>query len=148
MTTGNKSEVAVGYCTLYGDMSGGFAVIKDVPKTLVYEISEWLNKTQNNVIPPTILTRPPSAELKDNQKDQDSLPPYDDLDQILKGYIEEHQSPAKMAKTSDKETVLDIVSRVDRNEYKRRQAPPGIKITQRAFGKDWRLPITNKYKEF
>jgi len=148
LTTGNKSEVAAGYCTLYGDMSGGFAVIKDVPKTIVYALSRLINKRDKEVIPESIIQRPPTAELRENQKDQDSLPPYEDLDEMLKEYVEEHCSLAKMAGKKDIDLVKKVITLIDRNEYKRRQAPPGIKITPRAFGKDWRLPITNKYKEF
>lgn len=147
LTTGNKSEVAVGYCTLYGDMSGGFAVIKDVPKTKVYEIAKFINKKEVGLIPESVLTRPPTAELRENQKDQDSLPPYDLLDAILKSYVEDHQSLGSMRKEFNQPGIVEQVVRlVDGSEYKRRQAPPGIKITPRAFGKDWRLPITNKYK--
>ncbi len=146
LTTGNKSEVAVGYCTLYGDMSGGFAVIKDVPKTIVYELSQWRNR-EKPIIPPSIIRRAPSAELRANQKDQDSLPPYDILDDLLKRYVEQHHSKAQMARGKDKDLVQRIIQMVDKSEYKRRQAPPGIKITTRAFGKDWRLPITNRYQE-
>lgn len=149
LTTGNKSEYAVGYCTLYGDMSGGFAVIKDVPKTRVYELAEYINSRQESeAIPKSVIERPPTAELRENQKDQDSLPSYDLLDQILTQYVEEHKSLKVMGKNFSKNVVMDIIKKVDLNEYKRRQAPPGIKITPRAFGKDWRLPITNKYKEF
>jgi NAD+ synthase (glutamine-hydrolysing) len=149
LTTGNKSEVAVGYCTLYGDMSGGFAVIKDVPKTKVYEIAELINKKYPGRIPQTIIDRPPTAELRANQKDSDSLPEYPRLDPILKAYVEDHQSLSQMAKAfKDQDIVKNVIRLVDRSEYKRRQSPPGIKITPRAFGKDWRLPITNKYKEF
>ncbi|MCK5214642.1 MAG: NAD+ synthase [Candidatus Omnitrophica bacterium] len=147
LTTGNKSEIAVGYCTLYGDLTGGFAIIKDVPKTKVYEIARLINKEKGEVIPTSILDRPPTAELRHDQKDEDSLPPYAVLDPILKAYVEEHQSIIKISKKSKKQLVLDVVKMVDRSEYKRRQAPPGIKISPRAFGKDWRLPITNKYKE-
>lgn len=147
LTTGNKSEVAVGYCTLYGDMSGGFAVIKDVPKTKVYELARFINKSKE-IIPQTIIDRAPSAELRENQKDEDSLPPYDQLDELLKDYVEEHSSLRKMSRRKNVKLIKEIISLVDRNEYKRRQAPPGIKITQRSFDKDWRLPITNKYKEF
>ena len=148
LTTGNKSEIAVGYCTLYGDLTGGFAIIKDVPKTKVYEIARLINKEKGEVIPTSILDRPPTAELRHDQKDEDSLPPYAVLDPILKAYVEEHQSIIKISKKSKKQLVLDVVKMVDRSEYKRRQAPPGIKISPRAFGKDWRLPITNKYREF
>ena len=148
LTTGNKSEMAVGYCTLYGDMIGGFAVIKDVPKMKVYELAEFRNKIGKPLIPLSTIQRAPSAELRANQKDQDSLPPYDILDEILKGYVENHLSLGKMEHKNDPEVIKDILTLVDRSEYKRRQAPPGVKITPRAFGKDWRLPITNRYKEF
>ncbi len=150
LTTGNKSEFAVGYCTLYGDMSGGFAVIKDVPKMKVYEIARFINKqAKGKLIPESIFTRPPTAELRPNQTDQDSLPPYETLDRILTDYIEEHCSVKSIAKREKNiELVKKVIKLVDQSEYKRRQAPPGVKITQRAFGKDWRLPITNKYKEF
>ena len=148
LTTGNKSEVGVGYCTLYGDMSGGFAVIKDVPKTTVYQLARLVNKEAGKeLIPQSVIDRPPTAELKENQKDQDSLPPYADLDKMLKEYVEEHRSLAYMARKNDKELVKKVIAMVDRNEYKRRQGPPGVKIPPRAFGKDWRLPITNKYRE-
>lgn len=148
LTTGNKSEVAVGYCTLYGDMSGGFAVIKDVPKTKVYDLVKLRNAQGKETIPQSIIDRAPTAELKSNQKDQDTLPPYDVLDKLLEGYVEKHQSFRELEEESDKETVKRVIKMVDKSEYKRRQAAPGIKITPRAFGKDWRLPITNKYKEF
>ncbi len=147
LTTGNKSEMAVGYCTLYGDMSGGFAVIKDVPKMKVYELSEFINRQGKECIPKTILTRAPSAELRANQKDQDSLPSYDVLDEVLTDYVEQHSSLKKMSQKNTPPLVQNIIQMVDRSEYKRRQSPPGIKITPCAFGKDWRLPITNKYKE-
>ena len=148
LTTGNKSEVGVGYCTLYGDMSGGFAVIKGVPKTTVYDLARLVNaKAGKELIPQSVIDRAPTAELKENQKDQDSLPEYDVLDDMLREYVEEHRSLAYMARKNDKELVKKVIAMVDRNEYKRRQAPPGIKITPRAFGKDWRLPITNKYRE-
>lgn len=148
LTTGNKSEVAVGYCTLYGDMTGGFAVIKDVPKTRVYELAKLINKCQKNVIPESVVQRAPTAELRKNQKDQDVLPAYEVLDPLLKDYVEEHRSLAQMTKKCNKKLAQEIIKMVDKSEYKRRQSPPGIKITPRAFGKDWRLPITNKYKEF
>ena len=148
LTTGNKSEIAVGYCTLYGDMSGGFAVIKDLPKGKVYEISRLANDIVGPVIPESVFDRPPSAELRPNQKDQDSLPPYEVLDKILKMYVEDHRSYAAIVrKFGNPQIVKDVIAMVDRSEYKRRQAPPGIKITPRAFGKDWRLPMTNKYRE-
>lgn len=147
LTTGNKSEVAVGYCTLYGDMSGGFAVIKDVPKTMVYELARYRNrKGQFSVIPDSIIARAPSAELRPDQKDQDSLPPYEILDQVLEDYVERHRSAAQIARKIEETVVVDVIRLIDHSEYKRRQAPPGIKITPRAFGKDWRLPITNAFK--
>lgn len=148
LTTGNKSEMATGYSTLYGDMAGGFAVLKDVPKTLVYDLCRWRN-AQGGVmlIPQNVLTKPPSAELRPDQKDEDSLPPYDVLDPILQHYVEEDWSLEEMVNAGfDSEMVQKVVALVDRNEYKRRQAPPGIKITARAFGKDRRLPITSKYR--
>ncbi len=148
LTTGNKSEIAVGYCTLYGDMSGGYAVIKDVFKGKVYELSRFINERVGSVIPQSVINRAPTAELRENQKDQDSLPPYDELDKMLTKYVEEHESFAQMTKTDDPNLVKKVISLVDHSEYKRRQAPPGVKITARAFGKDWRLPITNKYKGY
>ncbi len=147
LTTGNKSETAVGYSTLYGDTAGGFAVIKDVPKTLVYKIAEYINeKAGTDIIPKAVIERPPSAELRDNQKDTDSLPDYSLLDQILEEYIENDKSPQQLFKIfKNEDEILKVVRLVDRNEYKRRQSPPGIKITSKAFGRDRRLPITNKY---
>jgi NAD+ synthase (glutamine-hydrolysing) len=161
LTTGNKSEMSVGYATLYGDMAGGFAVIKDVPKVLVYELSRWRNthvptpldqittedKTNPRpVIPERILTRPPSAELRPDQKDTDSLPPYEVLDPILEAYVEQDRSMAEIVALGYKEPLVrKVIRMVDRSEYKRRQAPPGVKITPRAFGKDRRLPITNHF---
>ncbi len=145
LTAGNKSEMAVGYATLYGDMAGGFAVIKDVPKTLVYELARWRN-AQSPVIPEAALARPPTAELRPGQKDTDSLPPYEMLDPILKAYVEEDRSADEIVALGfDPETVWRVIRMVDRSEYKRRQAPPGIKITPRAFGRDRRLPITNRF---
>lgn len=147
LTTGNKSELACGYSTLYGDMAGGFAVIKDCPKTLVYELSRYRN-TLSPVIPASIIERPPSAELRPNQKDTDSLPPYEVLDPILQAYVEEDRGIKEIvAMGFDESTVARVVRMVDRNEYKRRQAAPGIKITPKAFGRDRRLPITNGYRE-
>ncbi|RKY08176.1 MAG: NAD+ synthase [Planctomycetota bacterium] len=148
LTTGNKSETAVGYSTLYGDTAGGFAVIKDVPKTMVYELAEYVNRTAGReIIPESVIKRPPSAELRDDQKDSDSLPDYDLLDTILKGYIEEDKSPAELTAAGlDAETVKRIARLVDLNEYKRRQSPPGVRITPKAFGKDRRMPITNHYR--
>ena len=146
ITTGNKSEVSVGYSTLYGDMAGGFAVIKDVYKTFVYELARWRN-TRSPVIPERTLTRPPSAELRPGQTDQDSLPPYDVLDPILRLYVEEDRSASEIAEMGfDRETVERAIRMVDHAEYKRRQSPPGVKITPRAFGKDRRLPITNRWR--
>jgi len=145
LTTGNKSEMSTGYATLYGDMAGGFAVIKDLTKTLVYKVARYRNSI-NNTIPERIFTKGPTAELKPNQRDQDTLPPYDVLDEILKAYVEEDKDPLKIISSGfDKETVYETVAMVDRNEYKRRQSPPGIKITPKAFGRDRRMPITNKY---
>jgi NAD+ synthase (glutamine-hydrolysing) len=148
LTTGNKSETAVGYCTLYGDTAGGFAVIKDVPKTLVYSLSLYVNqKAGSQIIPASVIERPPSAELKEDQTDQDSLPPYEVLDPILKDYVENDMVVDEIAaKGNDPEIVKEVVRLVDLNEYKRRQAPPGVKITPKAFGKDRRLPITNHYR--
>jgi NAD+ synthase (glutamine-hydrolysing) len=146
-STGNKSETSVGYSTLYGDMAGGFAVIKDVPKTLVYELSGYVNRRSSKpVIPEYIIGRAPSAELRDNQTDQDTLPPYDVLDVILELYVEQDLSPEAIVDEGyDEKTVRWVVRQVDLNEYKRRQAAPGIKITPRAFGRDRRMPITNKF---
>jgi NAD+ synthase (glutamine-hydrolysing) len=148
LTTGNKSEMSVGYATLYGDMAGGFAVIKDVPKTMVYELAALRNRQgETAVIPKRILDRPPTAELRPNQKDEDSLPPYPLLDPILKAYVEEDRSVEEIvAMGYDRATVLRVVTLVDRSEYKRRQAPVGIKITHRGLGKDRRMPITNAYR--
>jgi len=151
LTTGNKSEMAMGYATLYGDMAGGFAVIKDVPKTLVYRLCRWRNKhgRPRSVIPQSIIDKPPSAELKPDQLDLDTLPPYEDLDPIIKAYVEEDFSYQEMLEMGfDSQAVGQVISYVDRNEYKRRQAPPGVKITPRAFGKDRRLPIVNRYRQF
>lgn len=151
LTTGNKSEMSVGYATLYGDMAGGFAVIKDVPKMLVYELTRYRNRLaceQNgkDLIPARIIARAPSAELKPDQIDQDTLPPYDVLDRILEAYVEEDRSLPEIVNLGMKsQTVRRVVAMVDRSEYKRRQAPIGIKITQRALGKDRRMPITNRY---
>ncbi|ULA64416.1 MAG: Glutamine-dependent NAD(+) synthetase [Nitrospira sp.] len=148
LTTGNKSEMSVGYATLYGDMAGGFAVIKDVPKTMVYALSHLRNETgPAAVIPKRIIDRAPTAELRPNQKDEDSLPPYAVLDPILKAYVEEDRSPEEIAAMGfDRAVVAKVIGLVDRSEYKRRQAPIGIKITHRAFGKDRRMPITNGYR--
>ncbi|MHC4337079.1 MAG: NAD+ synthase [Planctomycetota bacterium] len=150
LTTGNKSETAVGYATLYGDTAGGFAVIKDVPKTIVYKLAEHINKTSGRqIIPADVITRAPSAELRPSQKDSDALPEYDLLDKILKGYVEEDKSAKELIESGLPEDVVHRVIRmVDRNEYKRRLSPPGIRITPKAFGKDRRLPITNRYSSF
>ncbi len=149
LTTGNKSELATGYCTLYGDMAGGFAVIKDVPKTTVYQIARFRNdRDGKKPIPKSIFTRPPTAELKENQKDEDSLPPYAVLDPIITDYVELDKSFSDLSKKSRPETVKKVVLLIDKSEYKRRQAPPGVKITPRAFGRDRRLPITNRYREY
>jgi NAD+ synthase/NAD+ synthase (glutamine-hydrolysing) len=150
LTTGNKSEMAVGYCTLYGDMAGGFAVIKDVYKTLVYRLSRYRNSlcAGDPVIPENIIVRPPSAELKPDQKDQDSLPEYEVLDAIVKAYMEEDRSPREIIAAGLPEADVRRVVRLLRiAEYKRRQAPVGIRITPRGFGKDWRYPITNRYAD-
>ncbi len=148
LTTGNKSELSVGYATLYGDMAGGFAVIKDVPKTMVYALATFRNgRDPSPVIPRRTLDRPPSAELRPNQKDEDSLPPYSILDPILQAYVEEDRSPDDIIKAGfDRATVDQVVKMVDRSEFKRHQAPLGVKITPRALGKDRRMPITNGYR--
>ncbi len=147
LATGNKSEMACGYSTLYGDMAGGFALLKDVFKTEVYSLARYRNSLEP-VIPDNVLTKPPSAELRPDQKDEDSLPPYDVLDPILEAYIEEDAGTAEIvARGYDAEVVTDVIALVDRAEYKRRQAPPGPKMTSKAFGRDRRLPITNRWRE-
>jgi NAD+ synthase (glutamine-hydrolysing) len=147
LTTGNKSEMATGYCTLYGDMAGGFAVIKDVAKTLVYRLANWRNTQGAEVIPQRIITRPPSAELRPDQTDQDSLPPYEVLDAILARYMEDDQSVEQIVAAGFERADVERVTRLIKiNEYKRRQAPVGIRITHRAFGRDWRYPITSKFR--
>jgi NAD+ synthase (glutamine-hydrolysing) len=147
LTTGNKSETSVGYSTLYGDTAGGYAVIKDVPKTLVYQLSDYINQQAGKeLIPQDTIMRPPSAELRPDQKDTDSLPDYDILDRILKGFIEHDLSADQLINMGLPEAdVHRVIRLVDRNEYKRRQSPPGVRITTKAFGKDRRLPITNRY---
>ena len=147
LSTGNKSEFSVGYCTLYGDMAGGFSVLKDVPKTMVFSLAEYCNRAAGSErIPRIIIEKPPSAELRPDQKDTDSLPPYDRLDPILQAYVENDQSVAEMIEMGfDSDTVRHVVSLVDFSEYKRRQAAPGVKITPRAFGRDRRMPITNRF---
>ena len=148
LATGNKSEYAVGYSTLYGDMAGGFAPIKDVPKTLVYELVRWRNgRSDPPPIPPRVIEKPPSAELRPNQKDTDTLPAYEELDPIIEAYVEEDRAPEEIvASGADRGLVDRVVAMIDRAEYKRRQAPPGVKITPKAFGRDRRLPITNRYR--
>jgi NAD+ synthase (glutamine-hydrolysing) len=148
LTTGNKSEMSVGYATLYGDMAGGFAVIKDVPKTMVYELCKWRNEKEGKtVIPKRVLWKEPSAELKADQKDTDTLPPYPVLDPVLKAYVEDDRSFEEILSLGcEVDCVEKVIRMIDRSEYKRRQSPPGIKITKRAFGRDRRFPITNRYK--
>ncbi|MGQ9603094.1 MAG: NAD+ synthase [bacterium] len=145
LTTGNKSELGVGYCTLYGDLAGGYAILKDVPKTMVYELARYRN-AKEKVIPESVFVKPPSAELRPNQRDEDSLPPYEILDPILEMYVVKDMSIGEIVESGyPEEVVVEVVRKVDRSEYKRRQGPPGIKITPRAFGKDRRMPITNLY---
>jgi NAD+ synthase (glutamine-hydrolysing) len=145
LSTGNKSEMAVGYATLYGDMAGGFAPLKDCSKTLVYELARYRNRV-SNAIPERVITRPPSAELRENQKDTDALPPYDVLDPILEAFIEKDYSVEQITELGfDRATVVEVLQRVKRAEYKRRQAPPGVRVSGRAFGRDWRYPITSGY---
>ena len=150
LTTGNKSEMSMGYATLYGDMAGGFAVIKDIYKTLVYDLVHYRNDlSDKSVIPQSTVQRPPTAELREDQLDTDSLPAYPILDPILEAYVEEDRSLWEIVSMGfEKELVLKVIQNVDRNEYKRRQSPPGIKITTRAFGRDRRLPITNQCREY
>ena len=148
LTTGNKSEYATGYATLYGDMAGGFAVIKDVPKTLVYKLCNYRNSIYT-VIPMEIIRKPPSAEIKPNQLDEDSLPPYDQLDEILKAYVEDDKTYTDIiSEGQDEEMVKKVINLVDNSEHKRRQTPPGVKITERNFGRDRRMPIVNRYKSY
>ncbi|GJQ48668.1 MAG: NAD+ synthase [Candidatus Kuenenia stuttgartiensis] len=145
LSTGNKSEMAVGYCTLYGDMNGGLALISDVPKTMVYELAKYMNR-EKEIIPQETLSKPPSAELRPNQLDQDSLPPYDILDSILKAYIEEAKCIEEIVRMGfDETTVRDVIQKINKNEYKRRQAAPGIKVTSKAFGSGRRMPIAHKF---
>jgi NAD+ synthase (glutamine-hydrolysing) len=148
LTTGNKSEMSVGYATLYGDMAGGFAVIKDVPKTLVYRLVRYRNGlAESDVVPESVLERAPSAELRPDQRDEDSLPPYDVLDRVLADYVEEDRGRDQIVADGISAEVVDrVIAMVDRSEYKRRQAPPGIRITPKAFGRDRRLPITNRFR--
>ena len=146
LTTGNKSELAVGYCTIYGDMAGGLAVISDVPKTKIYKLAEWINRDRE-IIPLETLTKPPSAELRPNQTDRDTLPPYDVLDEILELYVEQNRSARDIVALGkfDEKTVRWIARRVDLNEYKREQAAPGLKVTSRAFGIGRRMPIAQRF---
>ena len=147
LTTGNKSEMSVGYSTLYGDSPGGFAVIKDVPKLLVYRLTEHRSNLTPGVVPPDIATRPPSAELRPDQTDQDSLPPYEILDRIIEGVVEQDLGREQLiARGLPAEDVERVIRLIDLAEYKRRQSPPGIKITSRAFGRDRRVPITNRFR--
>ena len=146
LTTGNKSEMSVGYATLYGDMAGGYAPIKDCSKTLVYRLARWRN-AQSPVIPQRVIDRPPTAELRDNQFDTDSLPPYDVLDPILAAFVEDDRSVDEIVALGfERATVVRVLEMVKRNEYKRRQAPPGVRVSGRAFGRDWRYPITSGYR--
>jgi NAD+ synthase (glutamine-hydrolysing) len=148
LATGNKSEMSVGYTTLYGDLAGGFAVIKDVPKTLVYRLAGWRNaQGAEPVIPPAVLTKPPSAELRPDQRDDESLPPYDVLDPVLLAYVEGDLTANELVEAGfDEQLVRQVVRLVDLAEYKRRQTPPGVRVTPKAFGRDRRMPITNRYR--
>jgi NAD+ synthase (glutamine-hydrolysing) len=147
LTTGNKSELSVGYATLYGDMAGGFAVIKDIFKLLVYRLVRWRNEKEGReLVPASVIERPPSAELRPDQLDEDSLPPYETLDRILEAYVERDEGiDALVAQGLPEDVVMEVVRLVDRAEYKRRQAPPGIRVSTKAFGRDRRLPITNRF---
>ena len=148
LTTGNKSEMAVGYATIYGDMAGGFSVIKDVPKLKVYELCKHINN-EKEIIPLSIIDKPPSAELRHNQQDTDSLPPYEVLDAILEEYVENDSSYEDIITAGfDTNIVSKIINLVDKTEYKRRQSAPGVKVTNKNFGRDRRIPITNKYSPF
>jgi len=148
LATGNKSEYAVGYATLYGDMAGGFAPIKDVPKTLLYDLVRWRNARGDPPIPERVIQKAPSAELRPAQKDTDSLPPYEILDPIIESYVEDDLSPEKIvAAGADPAVVERVVTMIDRAEYKRRQAPPGVKLRPKAFGRDRRTPITNRWRD-
>jgi len=146
LTTGNKSELSVGYCTLYGDLAGGFAILKDVPKTLVYALARYRNSKRKPVIPEATISKAPSAELRPDQKDEDTIPPYDTLDPVLSMYVVEDKDIDEIWRAGyPRALVRSIAKMVDGNEYKRRQGPPGIKITPKAFGRDRRMPITNLY---
>jgi NAD+ synthase (glutamine-hydrolysing) len=147
LSTGNKSELATGYCTLYGDMAGGFAILKDVPKTLVYELAAYRNTKGKPVIPQAVFTKPPSAELRFDQKDEDTLPPYAVLDPVLDMYVVNDMGVDEIVAAGYSRALIRKVARmVDGNEYKRRQGPPGIRLTPKAFGKDRRMPLTNRYR--
>ena len=147
LTTGNKSEMAVGYCTLYGDMCGGLAVISDVPKTMVFRLSRWINRDRR-IIPESSLTKPPSAELRPNQTDQDTLPPYDVLDAILDLYVVQMKSPAEITAAGfEPSMVQGVIRLINHSEYKRRQAAPGLKVTTKAFGVGRRIPIAQRFRE-
>ncbi len=149
LTTGNKSELAVGYCTLYGDMCGGLAVISDVPKTLVYRLSRVANQRRPGAIPEAVFEKAPSAELRPDQKDSDTLPPYEVLDQVLQAYVEEYETPKQISERLSLPLALvrDVINKVDRNEYKRQQAAPGLKVTTKAFGIGRRFPIAQRFSE-
>ena len=149
LTTGNKSELATGFSTLYGDMAGGLAAIGDLSKTAVYALARWFNRqSATDLIPARILSRPPTAELREDQLDEDSLPPYADLDRVLRAHVEEHLGARRLIERGFAEDLVRrVLKLVVQSEYKRRQAPPGLKITARAFGKDRRLPITNKFRQ-
>ncbi|MGY8656074.1 MAG: NAD(+) synthase, partial [Verrucomicrobiia bacterium] len=147
LTTGNKSELAVGYCTIYGDMCGGLAVISDVPKTIVFNLCRWINRDRE-IIPDNTISKPPSAELRPDQKDEDSLPPYAILDQILEAYVVDGKSRAEIVEAGFESAVVNRIARlIDINEYKRRQAAPGLKVTSKAFGMGRRLPVAQRYRE-
>ena len=147
LTTGNKSELAVGYCTIYGDMCGGLAVISDVPKTIVWNLCRWINRDRE-IIPDNTISKPPSAELRPDQKDEDSLPPYAILDQILEAYVVDGKSRAEIVEAGFESAVVNRIARlIDINEYKRRQAAPGLKVTSKAFGMGRRLPVAQRYRE-
>ena len=149
LSTGNKSELATGYCTLYGDMCGGLSVISDLPKTTVYKLAKYINQREGkDLIPNDTITRAPTAELKPNQTDQDTLPPYDLLDQILNAHVEEHLPLKEIIKNDiTKEMVQKVCNMIDKSEYKRQQAAPGLKLTSRSFGYGWRMPIAQRYRE-
>lgn len=144
LSTGNKSEMSVGYCTLYGDMAGGLNLLSDVPKTMVYRVSKYINR-EKEIIPSGVIIKPPSAELRPDQKDQDTLPEYDILDDILKMYVEEYKDPLKIAEKYPKELVFNIIKKINNNEYKRNQATLGLKVTTKAYGSGRRFPLVQGY---